>query len=50
MIEMLIKHCHDGNLSSNLTAESPDFEQARKALQNAGFNLTPGVTTAITKD
>ena len=33
-----------------VTAESPDFEQARKALQNAGFALTPGVTTAITKD
>ena len=33
-----------------LTAESPDYEPARKALQNAGFVLAPGVTTATIKD
>ena len=33
-----------------LIADSPDFEQARKALQNAGFSVAPGFTTATTKD
>ncbi len=48
--EDIVLDAKNREIRIGLTAESPDFEPARKALQNAGFLLTPGVTTAITKD
>lgn len=48
--EDIVLDAKNHEIRIGLLAESPDFEPARKALINAGFALTPKVTTATVKD